>query len=67
LEFRFCDCPESGPYFLSEVDAVVDDGVAAAGALAAGAVELLESDEDLVAESDDELFASPEDFGLALP
>ena len=52
---------------MSEVDAVVDDGVAAAGALAAGAVELLESDEDLVAESDDELFASPEDFGLALP
>jgi hypothetical protein len=52
---------------LSEVDAVVDDGVDATGALAAGAVELLDSDEDLVAESDDELFASPEDLGLALP
>jgi hypothetical protein len=51
---------------LSEVDAAVD-GAEAAGALAAGAAELLESDEDLPAESDEELFASPEDFGLALP
>ena len=51
---------------MSEVDVVVE-GVEAAGALAAGAVELLESDEDLVVESDEELFASPEDFGLALP
>ncbi len=51
---------------MSEADAVVD-GVEAADALAAGAVELLESDEDLPAESDEELFASPEDFGLALP
>ena len=59
-------CCRSKPYFLSEVDVVVD-GVEAAGALAAGAVELLESDEDLVVESDEELFASPEDFGLALP
>jgi hypothetical protein len=60
-------CCRSKPYFLSEVDVVVD-GVEAAGVLAAGAVELLESDEDLVVESDDEeLFASPEDFGLALP
>jgi hypothetical protein len=59
-------CCRSKPYFLSEVDVVVD-GVEAAGVLAAGAVELLESDEDLVVESDEELFASPEDFGLALP
>ena len=53
---------------MSEVDAGVD-GVEAAGALAAGAVALLEleSDEDLPAESDEALFASPEDFGLALP
>jgi hypothetical protein len=48
------------------VDAVVE-GVEAAGALAAGAVALLESDEDLPAESDEEAFVSPEDFGLALP
>jgi hypothetical protein len=47
------------------VDAVVE-GVEAAGALAAGAV-ALESDEDLPAESDEEAFVSPEDFGLALP
>jgi hypothetical protein len=61
-------CCRSSPYFLSEVDAGVD-GVEAAGALAAGAVALLEleSDEDLPAESDEVLFASPEDFGLALP
>ena len=51
---------------MSEVEAVVD-GVEAAGVLAAGAVALLESDDDLPAESDEELFASPEDFGLALP
>jgi hypothetical protein len=30
-------------------------------------VELLESDEDLPAESDEELFASPEDFGFGFP
>ena len=51
---------------MSAVDAVVD-GVEAAGALAAGAAELVESDEDLPMESDEELFVSPEDFGLALP
>jgi hypothetical protein len=50
---------------LSEVDVVVD-GVEAAGVLAAGVV-VLESDEDLLAVSDEELLASPEDFGLALP
>ena len=48
------------------MDAVVD-GVEAAGVLAAGVVELLESDEGLLAVSDEELLASPEDFGLALP
>jgi hypothetical protein len=46
---------------------VVIDDVEAAGALVAGAVELLESDEDLPEESDEEFFASLEDFGLALP